>query len=71
MEANVKRIPNATFTCVVSAPNLAEMGTSAWEACRAYFVTQAFEITDLDAEALQNQALQPIGYTARVHARAL
>ena len=70
MEANATRIPYATFACTVSGKDLKEMGAEAVKVCQAYFGAQPFEITDLDADAVQSVALQTIGYTARVRARA-
>lgn len=70
METNAVRIPHATFSCTVSGASLEEMGAEAWKTCQAYFGKQSFEITDLDADAIQTVALQTIGYTARVRARA-
>jgi hypothetical protein len=74
-EENARRarihIPHATFTCIVSGKTLDDMAIEAWKACTAYFDEQNFEITDLDAEALQNVALEPLAYTARVRARAV
>lgn len=46
----VARIPSATYTCVVLADDLEEMGTKAWEACQKYFGKQPFAISSLDAE---------------------
>ena len=71
MEENAFRIPNATFTCIVSAAGLELIAEQARLRCSEYFGKQKFEITDLDAEALQNAALEALGYTARVRAIAV
>ncbi len=71
MEGNAHRISDATFSCTVSGSNLAEMGKAAYSACAAYFVDQPFQIEILDADAIQTVALQAIGYSARVRARAV
>lgn len=68
---SVARIPHATFTCIVSGKNIHDMGIEAHKACVAYFDEVTFEIESLDAEALQNVALEPLLYTARVRAVAV
>ncbi len=82
-QAQVMRVADATFTCVVSANNIELMGKAAFHACVAYFGKQAFQIESLDAEqtpaarirvgeTYETEEIAPsYSYTAIVRARAV